>query len=438
MFFKILKNILFCVIGCIIINICPVAPAAADDADDKQIPLNQYGVRSLNPYVVERITVDGKEIDKVIVPGPPTPPDGITLEATDVPVPDVDAGTNSIANVPAINWTYGCSPTAAAMMFGHYDNTGYPDMYTGSTNGGVFPMTNASWGSGECPLSATRLGLDGRASRGHVDDYWVAVNSQAQDPYLANGWAQHTYGDCTGDYMGSNQSAFGNPDGTTSFYYYPDGSPLVDYTPASGRDGCHGMKLFAVSRGYTVDTNFSQYIHGYNGNTQGFTFENYKAEIDAGRPVLIQLTGHTVLGFGYNDTNSTIYFHDTWNYDDRSMTWGGTYLTNYTHVGVTVLRLAAASPISSCPDCPANGIIANVTYPSGETCSCSNGTNLTIGTGVTIPAGAIVNFSAGVSITVSSTLTLPSGATATLTAPLVTVEPGFHAAEGATVTIQQP
>ena len=68
------------------------------------------------------------------------------------------------------------------------------------------------------------------------------------------------------------------------------------------RDGCHGMRLFAESRGYSVVTNFSQYIYGYDGNTQGFTFDNFKAEIDAGRPVLIQLEGHTMLGYGYNDT----------------------------------------------------------------------------------------------------------------------------------------
>jgi subtilisin family serine protease len=77
---------------------------------------------------------------------------------------------------------------------------------------------------------------------------------------------------------------------------------------------------------------------------------------------------------------------------------------------------AAVVLLSSCPDCPADGIITNVTYPVGVACSCSNGIAITIGTGVTIPNGAIVTF----------------------TAPVVNVDPGFHAANGASVTIRQP
>ena len=63
------------------------------------------------------------------------------------PEPDIAAGINSISNVPALSWSFGCSATSAAMMFGHYDNSGYPNMYAGPTNGGVFPMTNESWGT---------------------------------------------------------------------------------------------------------------------------------------------------------------------------------------------------------------------------------------------------------------------------------------------------
>jgi len=82
------------------------------------------------------------------------------------------------------------------------------------------------------------------------------------------------------------------------------------------------------------------------------------------------------------------------------------------NLGAAVATLVSAS----CPACPANGIITNVTYPVGVACFCSNAVAITIGTGVTVPNGANVTF----------------------TAPVVDVNPGFHAANGASVTIRQP
>ncbi len=421
---KTLRNIFCCFAVSFLACFILIQPALADETDKKQIPLNQYGIRSTNPYVVNRFVKDGRTIDEVIVPSRPSPPVGSRVKAVMVPEPDIAAGTNTISNVPALTWCFGCSATSAAMMFGHYDNAGYYNMYAGPTNGGVFPMTNATWGTvvinGEtralCPLSATRLNLDGRITKGHVDDYWIKYGSSAADPYIGN-WPEHTYGECTGDYMGTNQSLLSNRDGSTTFYFYTDGSPLYNYTGSepARRDGCHGMRDFSESRGYTVDTNFSQYIYGYNGNTKGFTFDDFKAEIDAARPVLIQVQGHTMLGYGYDDTGSIIYIHNTWDYSDHSMTWGGSY-SGMIHYGIAVVRLAAAAP-GTCPDCPADGVITNVTYPAGTTCTCTNATSITVGAGVTIESGATVTF----------------------TAPTVKLLPGFHfnPETGASLTINQ-
>ena len=331
-----------------------ISPHPAD-ADDSTV--NPYGVHSPNPYVVEQFVQDGETIDMIIVPGPPAPPPGfVRPEIAMLPVPNQAAGINVLAYVPASTWAFGCSATSAAMMFGYYDNSDFPNMYTGPTNGGLFPMTNASWGSVVIntetralnPLSATRNGLDGRAINGHVDDYWIQYGSTASDPFITGSWTEHIQGECTGDYMGTNQYSFANSDGSTTFYNYTNGSPLYDYTGSepSRRDGCHGMKLFAESRGYAVQSlgNFNQYIYGYNGNTIGFTFADFKAEIDAGRPVLIQVQGHTMLGFGYDDAGSTVYIHDTWDHADHTMTWGGSY-SGMTHYGVTVCRLVKGSDV---------------------------------------------------------------------------------------------
>jgi hypothetical protein len=165
---------------------------------------SQETVKTLNEYIRSRTyDINGKEIVEIMVPGKPP-------ENHREPVAIPSRSTVSLSNVPAYEWSFGCSATSASMAAGFYDNNGYPDMYTGPTNGGIMPMNNSIWGyvviNGEtraqCPLSATRNTVDGRTIRGHVDDYWVQYLSSANDPYITNGWTPHIYGECTGDYMG--------------------------------------------------------------------------------------------------------------------------------------------------------------------------------------------------------------------------------------------
>jgi parallel beta-helix repeat protein len=297
-----------------------------------------------NPYVV-RTFIDGEGNEIVMISVPGRPPE-TKARAVAVPEPNAQMGIHVLVNIPAFDWSYGCSATAAAMLFGYYDRTGYSNMYTGPTNGGVCPLDNSAWGLGECSLSATHMGYDGLAVRGHVDDYWIAYESPGPDPWEGN-WTEHTQGDCTADYMGTNQWKYGSPidhnvDGETLFYFEGNGSPVVDYTGSEPtyRDGCHGMRLFAESRGYSVVTNYSQLIYGYGGNTLGFTFNDYMAEIDAGRPVIIQVEGHSMLGYGYNTTGQVVYIHDTWDHLDHTMSWGSSY-SGRQHYGVSVIQLVA-------------------------------------------------------------------------------------------------
>ncbi len=291
-------------------------------------------------YIVRTfIDEEGRQIDEVIVPG--RPPEDHREPAVELPDPNTSETINILSNVPAFDWVYGCSATSAAMIAGYYDNNGFQNMYAGPTNGGDVPMTNSVWGYGECPLSATHQGYDGLSSRGHVDDYWDDFGSNV-DPYYGN-WTQHSYEDCTADFMGTNQfHNWQNTDGSTTFYYSSSGNPLYNYTACepSQKDGCHGFRQFIESRGYTIQTNgnFSQYIYGHNGNTNGFTFAQFKTEIDAGRPVMIHIAGHTMVGFGYDDSGNTIYIHDTWDHSDHTMTWGGSY-SGSQHYGVSVFQI---------------------------------------------------------------------------------------------------
>ena len=119
-------------------------------------------------------------------------------------------------------------------MFGYYDNTGYPNMYTGPTNGGVFPMNNSAWGTtvinGEsralCPLSATRFGDDERSTRGHVDDYWVSYGSSSPDPYIGH-WTEHTQGTARLTIWGPTNLRLEAPTGLRGFSITLMGAPFL-------------------------------------------------------------------------------------------------------------------------------------------------------------------------------------------------------------------
>ena len=311
----------------------------------------------IDQYTTRITDKNGNVVYREVVPG--SPPPAVLPDAVGVPMANTGAGTNTLTNVPTSTWAYGCSATAAAMLAGYYDQParGYTNIYTGPTNGGVSPLNNTFWGSasypatcgsattcGNNPLAATKNGVDGRTTSGYADDYWQALDCSG-DPYTTGSWTPHA-DDCTGDFMGTSQwTKDGNPynsyDGSTWFYYGSNNTPLYDYVDAEPaiRDGCHGIKLFLQSRGYTVTSNYSQRIYGYNGISAGFTYTQFKAEIDSGRPVIIQIYGHTMLGIGYSDPG-TIYIHDTWSNSSTSMDWGGTY-SGKQHRGVTVIQLAA-------------------------------------------------------------------------------------------------
>jgi len=306
---------------------------------------------SASPYLKIITAPSGRQLIQASFPA--TPPKA-KVATVDVPEVHSVGVTNTLPDVPAFDWCYGCAATAAAMLFGYYDRNGWSNMYTGPTNGGVCPLDNSGWGYGECPLSATHNGIDGLATNGHVDDYWIGYLQPGPDPYIGN-WAEHTP-DCTGDFMGTSQWKYGEPvqanvDGSTMYWFDGTGDPLFDFAELEPtyRDGCHGMALFAESRGYTVLTNFTQLIQGQGTDPdKGFTFADFQAEIDGGRPVLILVEGHAMLGHGYDTSGNTVYLHDTWDHDDHGMTWGGAY-AGMQHFAVAVIELYNSAPPPAAP-----------------------------------------------------------------------------------------
>ena len=307
----------------------PLPQEIIPNGDNPQIEI-------INPYYsIEYLTTaDGIPLSREIINGPskPIPEYQAEREASMTTIEP----EGIIANFPSYSWVFGCSAVSGAMIAAYYDRGLYPNMYTGPTSGGVMPITDTSWPTWSDgydtypnnPLIASHNGIDGRTSKGSIDDYWIQYGSSTQDPYITGGWTQHSWGTAIGDYMKTSQSAYDNTDGSTTFYnwtYSPNKLTCVDMVTndISQYDGTYGRKLFYEARGYTVTDCYNQKTDNNGG---GFTLANFKAEIDAGHPVLLNLAGHSIVGYGYN--GSTIYIRDTWDSDPSqtyTMTWGGSY-----------------------------------------------------------------------------------------------------------------
>jgi hypothetical protein len=332
---------------------------------------------------------NGMLIQRHGINGPSTPPPGFEDERQIVALSD-GVSVNGMADLPGSIWFFGCSATAAADIAAYYDNYGYTNIYAGPENGGNMPMGYYEWpvitdvcptavfssdpsivsamGGGDVngvyyanPLIASMKGVNGRTTFGSIDDYWIEYNSADPDPYTGSstgcatplaqpmdgdissqaGWVQHTWGDAIGDYMFTSQSAYGNWDGETAFYNYVNSAtPLTCDVMQSQHlpDGTLGRKNFYEARGYSVTECYNQRTN--NVVTGGFSLAQFRAEIDAGRPVMLGLAGHSVVGVDYDPSSNTIYIHDGWDNYTHTMEWGGSY-AGMALQDVSIVNLAA-------------------------------------------------------------------------------------------------
>jgi hypothetical protein len=210
-----------------------------------------------------------------------------------------------LTGVPDYLWHAGCFGTATGNLIGYWDRHGFPNFYTGPTAGGVAPLDSYGLNFEIRALWASEAGVDGRPEDqpGHMDDYWIAYESVGDDPYRAAGRAEHEW-DCIGDYIGLNQRKWqnlggecdGNIDGYAFNFFDRDGGRRVNYTPVDDEgnwipDIQSGLRAWTESRGAQADT-FSQ-LADFNpdlpAGAVGFTFEDLRAEIDAGYPVLLYM-----------------------------------------------------------------------------------------------------------------------------------------------------
>lgn len=228
------------------------------------------------------------------------------------------------------NWWYGCSPTAAGMIMGHYDALGYNGVSYGDlVPGGVAEVD--TFGSGPY------LANGAIASSGHISDFFTGGKFAGGDD-VPEPW--HSF-DSLADFMGTSQDAYGNENGETTFWNYIDGAAfsMSDAISYGVRDssGMYGIGEYLEYVGYGAAVLYNQFIDTLELSF-GFTFAQYMGEIDAGRPVLIQVEGHSMYGYGYDDLTNEVLFHDTWTAGEKRMVWGGSY-SSMDHFGVTVLEI---------------------------------------------------------------------------------------------------
>jgi hypothetical protein len=277
-----------------------------------------------------------------------------------------------IRDVPDYTWYAGCFGTASGNLMGFWDRNGFPNMYDGPANGGVAPLDSIGANAGIRSLWANKAGFDGRPQNmpGHLDDYWeyfedetrYSYESSATDPYELAGRQEHQP-DCVGDFIGASQNKWQNLDGECSGnidafsfnFWDKSGARRKNFIPpedAGGkriRDIQSGWIEWSKSRGYQADT-FSQLVE-FNPEIPpgtGFSFEDLKAEIDAGYPVMIFLQNpgeysrafpgmelggnpevHGMLAYGYLISDSgakVVRYRTSWgDGDQRLALWSSGY-----------------------------------------------------------------------------------------------------------------
>ena len=301
------------------------------------------------------------------------------------------AGANPLA-APNYDWWHGCSATSAGMMMGYYDNNGYASLgYTNLVPGGA---AEAETYVGP-PTGLAALANQVIASGRHIGDFYVSGYGASGDDVSG---APTGPLNCLADFMGTNQDAAGNSNGSTTFYYWHDGTgaPLpyrftsddaVTHIAAPGvvQSGMYGVGEYVQYAGYNYvnptndplnlsspqpvgsrdDWLYNQYIDPYVAG--GFSLADFQAEIDAGRPVLVHIEEHTMLGYAYDPNNTNIFVYDTWGdidgagpYTDGQnpgvLTWGG-YYQGAQHYGVTVLELLGGEQTQYVPE-PSSVVLA--------------------------------------------------------------------------------
>ncbi len=242
--------------------------------------------------------------------------------------------------MPKAEYMYGCMPTSVGMILGYYDLYGYNGKSLSNLISGTVAVNSRGTDGNAYDMDAfdTVLGK-AIASKGYVSRFY-GTTPEEELPHTYKGSTTElntSEWDCIADYLGTGQYWRGNGDkATTETSDTVNDLYTKNYTSGSITYGSttrtilwrnismqYGLDLYVQSRGYSLDRkNTGSFKVDTNGGS--FTFEDFKKEIDAGRPVVVSITGHAMVAYGYNASTKEIIFDDCYDADQR-MKWGSTY-----------------------------------------------------------------------------------------------------------------
>ena len=226
------------------------------------------------------------------IPYIPPPPDRIINSEE---YPNYWNLISSYQNVPEYSWHYGCSPTAAGMLFGWWDSQAE------TTN--IFDGSASTWW-GDTTESSSGGTKSMVASTSHI----VAGDE--------NGY---TYGDWHNSPSYPNHES--NPKCLADFMKTKDGGTSRS-NMAAGFENYAGWDVSWTG----TDESYSATATTYY-TSSGWTFNDFKNEINQGYPVHLGITKHSILAFGWWD-QSTPGDPDNYGYICYT-TWSGWGMTEW-------------------------------------------------------------------------------------------------------------
>ncbi len=220
-----------------------------------------------------------------------------------IPPPDMDLGLRPplrsqhiIYDVPAYIWRHGCGPTALGMVIGFWDTNGYASLVPGDASGqtaAVNAMIADDQGNPNC--SSTQFN--------HYRDYACPLDASPGELKVDRSETGGAHADnCVADFMLTSRSAN---------YNYYGWSWFSDVGIAFLAYGAYAMPGSGAGSS-------SRYF-------EDFSWEEYKAEIDARRPMVLLVdsdadgyTDHFITAIGYDDATTEYAAYNTW---DSGLHW---------------------------------------------------------------------------------------------------------------------
>ena len=259
--------------------------------------------------------------------------------------------------MPMARYMYGCVNTSIAMILGYYDLYGYRGKVLSDVIEGDVELDSRGWGPEIFNMDDFDSNLGkANASRDYVERFFSkdsieSINARTETettpaeelPYsfVDDGAGTELRTDvwnCLADYLGTGQFWRGNANlhATSDLKMLEaimnDNEPFTVTDEATGIQrtiehkytSClYGLYLYLRDKGYDLDRKTTKICQVDVAGGQ-FTFEDYRKEIDAGRPVMILIKGHAMAGYGYNAETREIIFDNCLIPNER-MCWDGTY-----------------------------------------------------------------------------------------------------------------